>query len=160
MIKRVFVLLLTVLLSLSFVSCEEENKYSHCELILPLTNDYKSIENEDFDVTYSNGKSIVAALRISFVAGMNEGIPETMTALEFRDFWLDKLGREAILFDADVPYCEYYDGDEGGETFYLEAFFRSRYAYFVVLFATSARNEESGRAEFLSYVDKVKFTNK
>ena len=157
MIKRLFALILTIVLALSIVSCEEKHKYAHCELILPLTSDYQRVENENFDVAYSNGKNMVAVLRISFVAGMNEGIPETMTTVEFRDFWLDKLDREAILADGEITYCEYYDGEAENETYYLEAFYRSKYAYFVVLFATNARREEDGRREFLSYTEKVKF---
>ncbi len=157
MIKRVLCLFLTAVLSLSVISCEKKHKYSHCELVLPLTSDYQRVENENFDVAYSNGKSMVAALRISFVAGMNEGIPETLTTVEFRDLWLDRLNREAILFDEEITYCEYYDGEDENEIYYLEAFYRSRYAYFVVLFATNVRNEENGRREFLSYIDKIYF---
>ena len=157
MIKRAFALLLTVVLSLSFISCKKDDKYSHCELVLPLTSDYSEVKNESFDATYSNGKSMVGILRISFAAGMNEGIPETMTTVEFRDFWLKKLNREAILRDSGVSYCEYYDGEGNDEIYYLEAFYRSQYAYFVVLFATNIQNEESGRLEFTSYLDKIYF---
>ena len=157
MIKRIFALILTAVLTLSIISCEDEPKYSHCELILPLTNDYREVDNENFDVTYSNGKNMVAVLRISFVAGLGDGIPETMTAVEFRDYWLNRLDRYAILSDGDVAYCEYYDGEGEEEIYYLEAFYRSQYAYFVVLFATDASREVSGRSEFLTYIEKVKF---
>ena len=160
MIKRIFTLFLTIVLSLSFISCGKDNKYAHCELVLPLTSDYSSVKNESFDATYSNGKSMVGILRISFVAGMNEGIAETMTTVEFRDFWLKRLNREAILRDGAVTYCEYYDGEGSDELYYLEAFFRSQYAYFIVLFATNVKNQESGRREFTSYLDKIYFDYK
>ena len=157
MVKRIFALILTAVLMLSLVCCKNEPEYSHCELILPLTSDYREVENENFDVTYSNGKNMVAVIRISFVAGLGEGIPETMTAVEFRDFWLNKLNRQAILSDGDTAYCEYYDGKGEDEIYYLEAFYRSQYAYFVVLFATSATRESLGRSEFLNYIENVKF---
>jgi hypothetical protein len=126
---------------------------------ISLSDDFTKVSNEDFDITYSNGKYAVAVLRISFVAAVKEGIPETMTTVEFAEFWLDKCNRSANVITTPLAYAEYYDSESGGENFYLEAFYRSKYAYFVVLFMAKAADENEGRVDFLNYAESVCFTD-
>ena len=133
--------------------------FSYCELRIPLGEDFYTIKDENFDAVYSNGEYAVAILRISFVAALREGIPETMSAYEFGEFRLDRCDRPAHLKGNDTVYCEYYDRASGREYFYLEAFYRSADAYFVVLFTTDAELDDEGRAAFLNYSKGVYFTN-
>ena len=93
------------------------------------------------------------------VAAVNEGIAETMTPYEFGIFWIDKCGRDANIINDGAVYCEYYSEDVHGEAevFYLEAFYRSAYAYFVILFAAPTAEEEAGRVDFLNYAKSVYF---
>lgn len=146
-------------LSLSLLSCSDgDGVFSYCELRIPLTEDFYSVEDENFDATYSNGDYAVAILRISFVAAVREGIPETMSAYEFGSFWIERCQREANLISGDTVYCEYYETQSNTEYFYLEAFYRSAYAYFVVLFTTPSELEEAGRVDFLKFANNVSFT--
>ena len=161
MFKRIFALLCSIALCFSFISCSRNNgaKYSHCEFVIPLTEDFYKVENKDFDVSDSTGDYAVAILRISFVAGINEGIPETLTPYEFGRFWVEKCDRVAYVNDGELAYCEYYDASGVRELYYLEAFFRSRYAYFVVLFAADSEKDDSARSAFLDYASGVYFTS-
>ena len=131
--------------------------FSYCELRIPLTEDFSEVKNENFDVTYSNGDYAVAILRVSFVAAVKEGIPETLSASEFGEVWLEKCERDANIINGDIAYSEYYDDAGGAEYFYLEAFYRSPYAYFVVLFTTVSDLEEAGRVDFLKFANDVTF---
>lgn len=121
--------------------------------------DFKSVSDKNFDAVWSNGKYTVALLRISFVAAVNEGIAETMTPYEFGLFWIDKCELDANIINGGTVYCEYYAyGTDGeAEVFYLEAFYRTAYAYFVILFAAPVTEEEAGRVDFLNYAKSVYF---
>ena len=61
-----------------------------------------------FDKCYTNGIYAVGIVRISFEAGFNQGIPETMSAAEFAHFWKTKTDRDAAVeTDALTPYYTY-----------------------------------------------------
>jgi hypothetical protein len=158
LIKRIACAILSLIIILSFASCGG-TKYKYCELVLPLTEDFKKTENENFDASFTDGKIVVATVRISFVAAYNEGIPETLTPYEFGNFWVRKCGRDSEVVSEDgVSFCTYYEKEGESEYFYLESFLRSHSAYFVVLFVTAKSNEEAGRAEFLEYSKGIYFT--
>jgi hypothetical protein len=155
LIKKTVSAFLVVLLCFSFVCCSNEpTVYSHCELTIPLAESFSEIENENFDVTYTDRESVVAILRISFEAGLNSGISNLMSAYEFGEFWLERCEREASVVKGSTVYCEYYDGEQ----YYLEAFYRSKRAYFVVLFATAEENADKNRGKYLEYADGVIFS--
>ncbi len=132
--------------------------FSYCELRLPLTDDFEEIENENFNVTYSNGNYAVAVLRISFIDAVVEGISETMSAYEFGEFWLERCDRDAKLKSDKFVYCEYEDRISSVKYYYLEAFYRSAYAYFVILFTTVPELKAQGRTDFLKYAENLYFT--
>ena len=161
MIKRLLLLLVCIAIILSLLtSCQDGDAiFSYCEANLPLGEEFKAVSDKNFDAVWSNGKYTVALLRISFVAAVNEGIAETMTPYEFGIFWIDKCGRDANIINDGAVYCEYYSEDVHGEAevFYLEAFYRSAYAYFVILFAAPPAEEEAGRVDFLNYAKSVYF---
>lgn len=161
MIKRIFTLFVAVIFTLSIVSCSsDETKYTYCELTIDLPDDFYSVKNDDFDVVYSNGEYMTAILRISFQAAVMENIPETLTPYEFGEFWIEKCQRDATLIKENSVYCEYFDYDEknDNEYFYHESFYRSAYAYFVILFAVDSELCDTGRVDFLKYSESVKFT--
>ena len=153
MLKKVLSLLLAVLLSFTFISCSDEPPvYSHCELTVPLPENFYEVSDENFDVSYTDGECVVAILRISHDAAVNEGISNLMSTYEFGQFWLLRCERSANLINDGIVYCDYYDGGN----YYLEAFYRSKHAYFVVLFATSANKSEMCRSVFIEYANGVK----
>ncbi len=160
MIKRVIHTLLTLAIILSLFSCEEEKKYGHCELQIPLSQDFYDIAMNNFDVSYTNGELICAILRISFDAAVIENIPETMSAYNFGIYYSMRCSRfvEMQKYE-DVDYCTYYEGEGEDRYFYMEAFYRSQNAYFVVLFATPFENENAWHDEILKYFADVYFTD-
>lgn len=161
LIKRSLALLLVALISLSLLSCDEdEPMLSHAELRMPLTEGYSETESDVYDALYSNGRYMIALTRISFVAGMlGEGIPETLTDVEFAELYLEKCSRDAEILTDGVTYVEYSDVSGSDEFYYLEAFYRSRYAYFVILFVSDAALAGVARTDFLDFAKSVYFTN-
>lgn len=160
MIKRVFCALLTLSLVLSFFSCAEEKTYGHCELKIPLSEDFYEIQTDNFDISYTNGEIICAILRISFDAAVIENIPPTLSAYNFGIYYSMRCSRFVDMQKyEDVDYCTYYDTAGEDEYFYSEAFYRSQNAYFVVLFATPVENEDAWRNKILLYFADVYFTD-
>ena len=158
MIKRVAFAFVSLITILSLLSSCGKSEYKYCELVIPLDSDFKKAENENFDASFTDGESVVAIVRISFVAAYNEGIPETLTPYEFGKFWLKKCGRDSEIVTEDgVSFSTYYEEQDKKEYFYLESFLRSNKAYFVVLFVTLKSNEEAGRAKFLNYSSNIYF---
>ncbi len=162
MIKRIFALISLLLVIFSFVSCEDEKTpmLKHCELRLPLPEGFYEVENENFDVTFSNGKYMIALTRIPFEGGMKyDNIPETLTDVEFGEVYLKLCKREEEVYKNGVAYTEYSDMSGDNELYYLEAFYRSPYAYFAILFASHASASENARVDFLDLAGKVYFVS-
>ena len=141
------------------VACKKETVYGHCELVMNLESDFYEEKNDGFDVCYTNGKYVVGILRISFDAAYSEGISDALNARQFGAFWLTKCERNVeILRHEDIDYAEYFDVVSGTEYYYLSSFYRSPYAYFVVLFGTQRKDMTEGRVKFLNYSTDIYFT--
>ncbi len=141
----------------SAASCKKSDKiYSHCEMVIPLTDDFCDSEDARFDVAYTNGTAKVALLRISFYAAAITGISGTYSAQQFGEYWLKQSGRDAnLLKDGDVDFCDYIDED----IFHLASFYRSKNAYFVLLFAVDSTLESEWRPRFIEFSKGVYFTD-
>ena len=151
MIKRtvsLFLMLITVATLL--VSCSDERDFTHCEITLTLPKDFKERESENFDLLISNGEATVGVSRITFIAGFNQGIPETYTAKQFASFFMYHSGKSKELYNyGGVPYYSYTE-ESGAKTLYcLATFYRTRYAYIYVLYSTDASKESEWRESFL-----------
>ena len=72
-------------------------------------------------------------------------------------FWVEKCQRVAYVNDSPLAFCEYYDDAGGQELYYFEAFYRSTYAYFVVLFASNGSAAAEAREDFLRLAEGVYF---
>ena len=142
---------------LSLASCGGDTVYSHCELVLPLEDEYVELESAVYDKVYTNETYVITVTRISFEAGMNEGIPETLSLPQFAEYYLEKCSREANIIKGEIVYCEYYESEGGVEHFYFESFYRSPYAYFIVLFAAHSSIEQEARNDFIDYAKNIKF---
>lgn len=152
MMRRALYLFLCLLLCLSLVCCGED--FTHCEMTLPLGEDFYRVDTEDFDAAFTNGEVTVGMLRISFIAGYNQGIPETMTAAELARFWQKQTGREGHVYtDRLTPYYTYLDGGY----FYMSGFYRTQNAYFIVLLACSSQNDTEWHTEFENILDGATF---
>jgi hypothetical protein len=151
--KRFSLVFLSLILCVSLASCQQE-LYGHCELSLNLSEEYKITESEGFDKTFTNGTYVVGILRISFNAGFNQGIPETLSAREFAKFWQNKLGvNYDIHNDRVTPYYTY---DKDGY-FYISGFYRSKYAYFVVLMSAPELLYPDCISDFTQILDGASF---
>ena len=150
--RRYCLLFFAVLLAVFLVSCD--TGYTYCEISLPLGAEYEDIDYEGFDASFSNGEAVACILRISFEAGFKQGIPETMNSRQFANFWRNRVGRnEEIYLDRATPYYTY--NQEG--YFYVNGFYRSQYAYFVVLFACPEESSDVYLKDFLDILDGAVF---
>ena len=158
MLKRIISFLLFVFVFLSLFSCSE-NVYGHAELVIPLADSYEACEAENLDAAYEDGESVVGIIRISFDAAFNQGIPDSYMPEAFGKFYMKMAGRGNALIQrsGELAFAEYTDSQNSEGYYYLTAFYRSRYAYFVVLFSTEDSLREEKRAEFLSYAESVNF---
>ncbi len=152
--KRLAVIFLAVV-SLLLSSCAaDESYYGHCELVLPLEGDYKKAEADGFDAVFTNGVYTVGIIRISFEAGFNQGIPETMSQSELAYFWQKKTDRTAdVCTDKATPYYAY---SEDGH-FYANGFYRTPYAYFVVLMTAPEEMYPDCLGDFTEIFDGASF---
>ena len=135
--KKISTVFLLIISTLLLASCGED--FSHCELALPLSSDYRRADGgEGFDAVFTNGEAVVGMIRISFAAGFNQGIQETMSSYEFARFWKNKIGRDTeVMTDIKTPYYTYRENGY----FYLCAFYRTPDAYFVVIFSCASEIE-------------------
>lgn len=160
MFKKFLVSFLLLSLLFSFFACTAERVYSHCEMVLPLTEDFEVIENSDFDVAYSNGTAAVALLRISFSAAFIQGIPETFNTEEFGAFWLRQCSRTAeITRYRTIAHCTYEERSGGTDYYCLAAFYRTQYAYFVVICTVKSTLKDEWNPKFLDYISGVYFVD-
>ena len=159
MLKRVLALFLSVFVFLSVISCEKED-FSHCEMTVPLTDKFERIYSESFDAAFSDGVLSVALLRISFEAAELDGIPISMSSEKFARFWLQNSGRYADVFlHNGVDCAEYKDTENGALYSTVSAFYRSKYAYFVLIFTVNEFDFESYRDSIYEYISGVYFTD-
>jgi len=158
LVKRIIAVLLAFSALLSMAACKKDTVYGHAEMRISLPESFSEFESESFDATYSDGKSLVGILRVSFDAGFNQGIPDFLTPEEFAKLYMKSTGRDSeIKLIKNVPYYEYTELQDGVKNAYIASFFRSKYAYFVVVFATVEELYSSLAGELLSYTETVIF---
>lgn len=150
--KRILTVFLLIISTLLLTSCGED--FSHCELSLPLSSDYRRVDGgKGFDAVFTNGEAIAGMIRISFIAGFNQGIQETMSSYEFAEFWKNKIGRDAkVMTDIKTPYYTYREDGY----FYLCGFYRTPDAYFVVLLSCGSEFEDGYTENFKEILDGAK----
>ena len=158
MLKRMLSAFLVVL-TLFLCSCEKET-FSHCEMTIPLDESFERIDLEGFDAAFSDGLLSVALTRISFDAAVNNGIPDTLSSNQFARFWLIECGRdvEPTLYGG-VDCAEYTDVMGGISYTTVGAFYRSKYAYFIVVFTTESSTFDVYRESVYRYLSGVYFTD-
>lgn len=155
--KGILGLALTFLCLCLLISCSEDG-YGHAELVIPLPDTYEAFETESFDAAYTDGKSTAAILRISFEAAYKSGIPDSFMPDEFAAFYMNEVDIDCQISDGgDFAYCEYTVEQKGIEYSYLASFFRSKYAYFIVVFTTDSISYQNEKSAFLEYADGVAF---
>jgi len=155
--RRLLLFFIALAVLLSLVACDSDSIPGHAEMRIPIEG-YREAEAEGFDAAYTDGERVVAIIRISFEAGFKQGIPETLSAKKFAELYMKETERdEPISISGNIPYYEYRDSANGGELYYLASFYRSKHAYFLVLFATDTEDEATARDAFLAIADSIYF---
>lgn len=169
------------LLSVIFsVSCQSTRAYQHCEIILNLPKGYVErdpkepliIEDaggiphaflmsnaEKTDLLLSDSRSVVALTRISHDAAIKDGIVPVGSALDFAKLYRDLSGVEAEVYQhSEIPYYVYtLTSDKGVEFSFMATFYRTPFAYFVVLYVAASDVFSDIDEDFLSYASDVRF---
>lgn len=161
MAKRIISALLLAVLTIShLVSCSSEVTFTHAELAIVLDSSFSSLESEQYDLLLDNEEVSVGVKRISLYAAGQSGIPDSFSPLRFAQFVLDERGETAEIFSyGDIPYFTLYETVSGIEFYTLYTFYRSKYAYFIIAFASLAEDEGEHREEFFGFADSVYFTS-
>ena len=159
-IRALIAALLVPAALLSLVSCKKDINVEYCELGIVLTKDFEKYDsNEVFDDAYSNGEAIVAFTRYSFVDCIEYGFLSTLTPERFAEVHLEKSGKSdstSVEQSGDVPYYCYTNKDSlGNEYFYMLAFYRTPYAYFVITFITPAYKSEEMLDKFIKIANSA-----
>ena len=159
MLKKLLSLLILLASLICTAACDGDTVFAHAELEIKLSQNFREFEAESFDAAYTDGRSLVGIIRISFDASFNQGIPDFLTPEQFARFYKTAMKREAeIKFYGSTPYYEYSEIQDGVKNAYLASFYRSKYAYFAVIFATPEIFLSELKNEFLSYTETVIFT--
>ena len=157
---------LLLLLSLSLSSCGGGNekdgiKIEHNELGIVLPRSFSRLDASDsFDIAYSNGEIFVGILRISLDYAAEANMPTTLTPMKLCEYYRRESETEnssSIAVHGDVPYYSYYDTSSSVRLFCISAFYRTPYAYFIIIFATSPDREAEAREEFFDAMSSVTY---
>ena len=162
--KALSFILLICFLSCLF-SCQEKMKnVSYCEFGLSLPSYLEVYDSGgSFDLALKSEDLVVGIVRLSFEAAIDDGIPSTLSPLKFASLYRDLIEREDISTEpvqvGDVVYFTYTSDENGSELVYMPTFFKSFYAYFVVMFIGVSTDVEShvercleyGRTAYLEY---------
>lgn len=161
MLKRLLIIIMLPCLLLSFISCEDDGtgmkRFSSEELSISLSESYYSVEDESSNLLLTDGKMTVSFKRLSFIDAEASGISAAYSDLRFARYFLDESGIDGeVYIYSDTPYYTYYsEGDE--RLFCLASFYRTPYAYFILIFATSASRERAAREEIFSALETVEY---
>ncbi len=161
MLKIIMRSVCILLLGASLISCGKEDvqatgyQYSYAEIAFDLPSDYIKIENETFDAFYTNRTAFVGISRLSFYAVNSDDLDGSM----FPETVAEKYAQKNSM-DVDIIISEFYSyftyNDSG--YFNLFAFYRSKYAHFIVRFMCPEDNEHTYKSEFIRCASSAIFT--
>lgn len=161
MSRRIISLLLAALMLFSLFGCDKDNgERVWCDIAITLPEEYEEYEASDtFDLAFRNERRVVGITRISFDAGINSGIAPTHTAYRFAEEYRDASGYDSaeIIERGDVPYFSYtLENALGNEYFYMPTFYRTHYAYVIIMFICPLDEAEEQKEIFLGYTESVR----
>ncbi|MBO5879673.1 MAG: hypothetical protein J6Q68_03905 [Clostridia bacterium] len=153
--RRAIVFLLLFALSFNLFSCSDEDAYTYCELVLPLSDTFTKVEADAFDAAYADGAAVVGITRISYSACEDLGIAPTLEPSQFAHYYmlLSESDYE-IKKEGDVPYYSY----ESDGYFYTFTFYTSKYAYFRVVYSCRTELRDAYEEKFIDYACGARFT--
>lgn len=162
MIKRLISLLLLLSCLTGLVACGDEEEggfktFTSEELSITLSDSFYQAEDPTSNLLLTNGKMTVSFKRLSFIDAEASGVSAAYSDVRFANYFLQNSGIDSEVFmSGDTPYYTYYSE---GETrlFCLASFYRTPYAYFILIFATSADLERSARDEIFAALKTVEY---
>lgn len=159
MLKRFLSVLTVVALAFSIVGCAGNVTFTCLDINITLKNGYYEADAGDSaNMLLTNNESTVSIKRLSIVDAEKDGISGSYSAEQFAEFFLINNSLDGkIASIGDVPYYSYYDTTGGVELFCISSFYRTPYAYFIIIFATSSAREDAARAEFFDAMSSVTY---
>ena len=162
MLKRLLSLFLLISCICSFVSCGEDDTpktetFTSEELSITLSDSFYRVEDTSSNLLLTDGKMTVSFKRLSFIDAEAVGVSAAYTDVRFAEYFLENSGIDGSVYTyIDTPYYTYYtDGED--RLFCLASFYRTPYAYFVLIFATSASREKTAREEIFDALKTVEY---
>lgn len=159
--RRIFSLILFVLMLFSLFACSDEEeidmsyRHTYCEMALNLPHSYTEAQSDSYDALFTNGEAYVGISRLSFAGIENDDLDGSM----FPDVVARKYA-ESNALDVEISDKEefsYFVYNDSGY-YNLIAFYRSKYAHFIVRFVCIEEKTEKFASDFLRYASEVKFT--
>ena len=159
MAKRVISLLVLIVFSLSLFGCGGDVTFTCLDINITLPNGYFEADaGNSANMLLTNNESTVSIKRLSVVEAEAEGISGSYSAKQFAEFFLINNELEGkVASHGDVPYYSYYDTSSSVRLFCISAFYRTPYAYFIIIFATSPDREAEAREEFFGAMASVTY---
>ncbi len=158
--KKVLAFAIALLCAMGLSSCLEDRentgyRYSYAEIAFDLPFSYTEIKSDSFDALFTNGEGFVGISRISFYGTENDDLDGSMFPETVAQKYADK---NSINADIEVRDAyAYFSYSEDGY-FSIIAFYRSKYAHFIVRLMSIDEKREIYEPEFLKYIDGAKFT--
>ena len=154
--KRLLCLLVFLALCLSLVGCKPR-EYIYCEVGITLPRSYRPFDaSGEYDLAFRDGDTVIGVRRISFDAAIKEGILATHSPLKFAEIYRDRVvgeGDAVMREHGDIPYFSYTRATSSGTYVYTPAFFRTPYAYFILILVTENSLQVGGCVAFLDICD-------
>ena len=153
------ILCLVLLVSVLLCSCEGKTEY--CEIGIVLPDGYEELDSESsFDRVYANGTDAVGIFRVSFEAAIDDGVPTTLSAKKFAEYYLEQSGLVTEVEERDnIPYFVYVEEQDGQRYMHVPTFYRTPYAYFIITFTSAGGGDEEKLGEFLEIASTVYLIN-
>lgn len=156
MLKKIITAVLLFATALSITSCGGKKSFTYADLTLTLDRDFYEEDSADYDLLVTNGKATAALTRLSFVDAIEQNVSGAMSADAFANYLLLKNGQSAdVYMRKEYAYYTYYETTSEGRLYCMATFYRTAYAYVVVLYATSSSREAEYREKFFEYADSA-----
>ena len=159
MTKRLCVLALLLAFAVSLFGCGGDVSFTFLDINLTLPHGYREeAAPESANMLLTDGESTVTVKRLSIIDAEEQGISGSYSDKQFAEFFLIGSGIDSnIASYGDVPYYSYYESSEAGKLFCISAFYRTPYAYYIVIFATASARESEARGEFFEIMSSVTY---
>ena len=160
--KRIVISILIFALSVPFfVACSDEPevdmsyRHAYCEIAFDLPQNYTEMPSDTFDALFTNGQATVGITRLSFVGVEGDDLDGSMFPDKVARKYAEKNSLDVSFTDkTDHTYFEYRDGGY----YNLIAFYRSKYAHFIVRFTCTEEKESVYAKEFERFASDAIFT--